>query len=94
MWQIELKIYRFLIKLMTRKCGIMITCVTTDSEVRLCVRRVNSECPVQRQTDRHTERGRLRRKIGTEAEENEKEEEGKREGGETLNICEANMAHI
>lgn len=57
LWQIQLKMYRFLIKLMTFKCGIMLTCVTTDSEVHFFVRRVSSEYLVQRQTDTQREGG-------------------------------------
>lgn len=72
----------------------MLTCVTTDSEVCLFVRRVNSECLIQRQTDTQREGG-WEEKQGQKQEDNEKEDEdGEREGGKTLNICEINMAHI
>lgn len=74
--------YRFLIKLMTFKCGIMLTCVTTDSEVHFFCKASQQWMPCS-ETDRHTEGGRPRRKLGTEEGG---EWEGKRGRGKTRGI--------
>lgn len=46
----------------------MLTCMTNHSDVHLCVKCVNNECLVQRQTDTHTEDREVRgkRKRGLE----------------------------